>query len=158
MIPSTILALSVVVTFGPGAQQTGHTTTIDPAIERADGAFLDGHYQPALEGYLQLYSRTREPNYLHNIASCYEKLGSFEHAIEYFTRYLEVGNDVGPGARAEVRRTIEHLRAAIRQRRGEGAAASPPAPVSPAPLLTPAALPPPASGSPGAPPSPPLAE
>src|SRR6185503_13753953 len=45
-----------------------------------------------------------------------------------------------------------------RQRRGEGAAASPPAPVSPAPLLTPAALAPPASGSPGASLSPPLAE
>lgn len=89
-----------------------------PAIDRArgndaaDAAFLDGDYEGALRAYLQLHAWTGEPNYLHNIAACYEKMGSVERAIDYFNRYLNAAPDLDAGTRAQVRRTIERLQGA----------------------------------------------
>src|ERR1041384_4921874 len=66
----------------------------EPTEDDANAAALGGRYQEALDAYIRLYAKTREPTYLHNVARCYQKMGKPDEAIDYFNRYLGIAPDL----------------------------------------------------------------
>ena len=118
----------------------------DPREMTAREAFAAGRYQDALDVFVKLYAEKLHPNYLRNIARCYQNLGQAERAISSFREYLRKARKLTPAERAEVQGYIaemEQLKRTQASQEGTGAGAS----ADPA-SKTPAAAAPPAAGAP----------
>jgi tetratricopeptide (TPR) repeat protein len=117
----------------------------DPREMMAREAFAAGRYQDALDVFVKLYAEKLHPNYLRNIARCYQNLGEADRAISSFREYLRKAHKVKPAERAEVEGYIvemEELKKTQASKEGAGAGAA-----ASATGKTPAATAPPAAGA-----------
>ena len=58
-------------------------------FERGETARNEGRYREAITEYEQAYDLVPHPFALYNIGICYEKLGDWKQAADYFERYLD---------------------------------------------------------------------
>jgi hypothetical protein len=115
----------------------------DPREMSAREAFAAGRYQDALDLFVKLYAEKLHPNYLRNIARCYQNMGEPDRAIGSFREYLRKAHKVTAADRAEVDGYIaemEQLKKTQVAAKQGGDAKDPgfkPAPAAPAPAPAP---------------------
>ena len=107
----------------------------EPTEDDANAAALAGRYQEALVAYTKLYSTTREPTYLHNIARCHQKLGHPDEAIDFFNRYLREAKDLEEDVKIQVGGYVREMEALKASRQNERAAVAAPAPAPASPAV-----------------------
>ncbi len=106
---------------------------------KAREEFAGGRFQDALDIFARLYAESLHPNYLRNIARCYQKLGQPNRAIDSFRDYLQKAKDVTPDERKEVDGYIKEMEDLKRQQAAAHPAAAPAAlPAAPEPAAAPA--------------------
>lgn len=119
-------ALVVAVALALGATRVSAATDARELKARED--FAAGRFQDALDIFARLYAESLHPNYLRNIARCYQKLGQPDRAIDSFRDYLQKAKGVAPDEKKEIDGYIKEMEDLKREKE----AAAPPA--APAPL------------------------
>jgi hypothetical protein len=97
----------------------------DPREIEAREEFAAERYQTALEIFARLYAETLHPNYLRNIARCYQNLGEPDRAITSFRDYLHKGRSISPDERVEIEGYIKEMEDLKRARAAAAAGAAP---------------------------------
>ena len=147
------------------AQEAPHATPVDPGVaerkargQAAAKAFMLGHYQEALDTYLDLFVQSNgRPEYLRNIGRCQQKLNQYDLAISSLKDYLLRSKSVTGDERSEVQGFIAEIQAAKAAATDANKAAPSAAVVQPAPaspVVDVAAQPPPVSLMPSPGPAP----
>jgi tetratricopeptide (TPR) repeat protein len=132
-----VVAVVVAVALVLGAARVSAAT--DPRELKAREEFAGGRFQDALDIFARLYAESLHPNYLRNIARCYQKLGQPDRAIDSFRDYLQKAKDVTPDERKEVDGYIKEMEDLKRQQAAAHPAAAPVAlPAAPEPAAAPA--------------------
>jgi tetratricopeptide (TPR) repeat protein len=134
-----VIAVVVALTLALGAARVSAATDARELKARED--FAAGRFQEALDIFARLYAESLHPNYLRNIARCYQKLGQPERAIDSFHDYLQKAKDVTPDERKEVEGYIKEMEDLKREQAAAQPTATPgakPLPSAPEPA-TPAA-------------------
>ena len=127
----------VAVALALGAARVSAAT--DARELKAREEFAGGRFQDALDIFARLYAESLHPNYLRNIARCYQKLGQPDRAIDSFRDYLQKAKDVTPDERKEVDGYIKEMEDLKRQQAAAHPAAAPAAlPAAPEPAAAPA--------------------
>lgn len=87
-------------------------------------AYSAGDYEGAIAEFKAAFDIKAATGALYNIAKCYEKMGRYEDAIDYFQQYM----DLEPNAsdRADIEESIKRLKQSIRSRFQELSVASDP--------------------------------
>jgi tetratricopeptide (TPR) repeat protein len=122
-----VTALVIAVALACGAARVSAATDARELKARED--FAAGRFQEALDIFARLYAESLHPNYLRNIARCYQKLGQPDRAIDSFRDYLQKAKDVTPDEKNEIEGYIKEMQ----DLKHEQAAAKPgpaPAPAS----------------------------
>jgi tetratricopeptide (TPR) repeat protein len=127
-----VTALVIAVALALGAARVSAATDARELKARED--FAAGRFQDALDIFARLYAESLHPNYLRNIARCYQKLGQPDRAIDSFRDYLQKAKGVTPDEKKEIDGYIKEMEDLKREK----AAAAPPA-AAPAPTPLPAA-------------------
>jgi hypothetical protein len=125
LLAAVVLAAAVVAPAAPA-------TASDGRGREAREAFAAGRYQDALDAFARLYAEQRHPNYLWNIARCYQNLGEPVAAIRNFREYLRAAKEVTPDERRTVDRYIAEMEELLRRHAGDPAAAPDAARTAPA--------------------------
>jgi tetratricopeptide (TPR) repeat protein len=115
--------------------------------EKAKAAFALSHYAQAAEFFEKAFELKSDPALLFNAAQSHRLAGNKERALMLYQNYLRVyGRDE---RRASIDSRIEELKRAIEHDRAAGTATSP----APAPMAAPAPVSAPVKPAPAAPPS-----
>jgi tetratricopeptide (TPR) repeat protein len=122
-----VTALVIAVALALGAARVSAATDARELKARED--FAAGRFQDALDIFARLYAESLHPNYLRNIARCYQKLGQPDRAIDSFRDYLQKAKGVTPDEKKEIDGYIKEMEDLKREK----AAAAPPA-AAPTPL------------------------
>ncbi len=131
------MAVVVAVALALGAVRVSAAT--DARELKAREEFAGGRFQDALDIFARLYAESLHPNYLRNIARCYQKLGQPDRAIDSFHDYLQKAKDVTPDERKEVEGYIKEMEDLKREQAAAHPAAAPaPLPAAPEPAAQPA--------------------
>jgi tetratricopeptide (TPR) repeat protein len=131
------MAVAVALALVLGAVRVSAATDARELKARED--FAAGRFQDALDIFARLYAESLHPNYLRNIARCYQKLGQPDRAIDSFHDYLQKAKDVTPDERKEVEGYIKEMEDLKRQQAAAHPAAAPAAlPAAPEPAAQPA--------------------
>jgi hypothetical protein len=137
---------ALVVAFALALGVTRAAAATDAREIKAREDFAAGHFQEALDIFARLYAESLHPNYLRNIARCYQKLEQPERAIDTFRDYLHKAKGISADEQNEIDGYIKEMEDLKRQREERAQRAAREAQPG-----TPAALPPapePASISP----------
>jgi hypothetical protein len=111
--------------------------------------FAAGRYQMALEIFARLYAETLHPNYLRNIARCYQNLGEADRAISTFHDYLHKGKNISADEGAEIEGYIKDMEELKRARAAASSSSAPGASkATTAPTAAPLRAVPPPAGQP----------
>jgi tetratricopeptide (TPR) repeat protein len=128
----SVVALVVAVALALGAARVSAAT--DPRELKAREDFAAGRFQDALDIFARLYAESLHPNYLRNIARCYQKLGQPERAIDSFRDYLQKAKDITPDEKKEIDGYIKEMEDLKRAKEASAQPAAPaPLPAAPAP-------------------------
>jgi tetratricopeptide (TPR) repeat protein len=131
-----VVVVVVALALALGAARVSAATDARELKARED--FAAGRFQEALDIFARLYAESLHPNYLRNIARCYQKLGQPDRAIDSFHDYLQKAKDVAPDERKEVEGYIKEMEDLKREQAAAHPAAPAPLPAAPEPA-TPAA-------------------
>ena len=136
---------ALVVVFALALGTTRAAAATDPRELNAREDFAVGRFREALDIFGRLYAESLHPNYLRNIARCYQKLEEPDRAIDTFRDYLHKAKDVSPDERTEIEGYIKEMEDLKRQRE----ASAQPETARPQPTAAPAlpAAPEPASSA-----------
>jgi tetratricopeptide (TPR) repeat protein len=127
-----VTALVVALALALGAPRVSAATDARELKARED--FAAGRFQEALDIFARLYAESLHPNYLRNIARCYQKLGQPDRAIDSFRDYLQKAKDVTPDEKKEIDGYIKEMEDLKREKEAaQPAAAPPPLPAAPEP-------------------------
>jgi tetratricopeptide (TPR) repeat protein len=129
-----VTALVVVVALALGAARVSAATDARELKARED--FASGRFQDALDIFARLYAESLHPNYLRNIARCYQKLGQPDRAIDTFRDYLQKAKGVTPDERQEIDGYIKEMEDLKREQAGAAQPAAAPAALPAAPEPT----------------------
>jgi tetratricopeptide (TPR) repeat protein len=133
-----VALLAAALAFGAARVQAA----TDAREIKAREDFAAGRFQDALDIFARLYAESLHPNYLRNIARCYQNLGQPDRAISTFRDYLHKAKDLTPDERKEVEGYIKEMEDLKREREGEAQPATPsPLPAAPEPAPAAAATP-----------------
>jgi tetratricopeptide (TPR) repeat protein len=102
-----VTALVIVVALALGAARVSAATDARELKARED--FAAGRFQDALDIFARLYAESLHPNYLRNIARCYQKLGQPDRAIDSFHDYLQKAKGVTPDEKKEIDGYIKEM-------------------------------------------------
>jgi hypothetical protein len=104
-----VCVVAVALLVGAGVVHAQSTKEAAEHFERGEKAQAEGRYRDAISSYLQAFAFAPHPNSLFNVAVCYEKLGEWRSAAEYYEKYLDL--DKSASDAAIVRGKINALRA-----------------------------------------------
>lgn len=125
-------ALLIAVALVLGAARVSAATDARELKARED--FASGRFQDALDIFARLYAESLHPNYLRNIARCYQKLGQPERAIDSFRDYLQKAKGVTPDEKTEIDGYIKEMEDLKREKEAAAQPAAPaPLPAAPQP-------------------------
>jgi len=132
-----LTALVVTVALALGATRVSAATDARELKARED--FAAGRFQDALDIFARLYAESLHPNYLRNIARCYQKLGQPDRAIDSFRDYLQKAKGVTADEKKEIDGYIKEMEDLKREKEAAAPPAAAPAPLPAAPEPKPAA-------------------
>ncbi len=103
------VALGLLVAGSARAQSPDDRKKALEHFEAAEAHLKAGEYDQAIEEYQAAYTLVPRPGFYYNIARAYELKGDREHALEYYTRYLELDPQGRASSEARTRAVaIEH--------------------------------------------------
>lgn len=119
LVLATLLGLSPARAADAGESDASQEVSISPRVielnERGAEHYERGEYRRAVEKFIQAHALSPDPNLLFNIASCYEKLGDSEAAVERYRQFL-VAEGADPRGRPRAMAGIERLEREQRER------------------------------------------
>ncbi|MDP3278388.1 MAG: tetratricopeptide repeat protein [Deltaproteobacteria bacterium] len=138
---ASLVAVTLIGAVAPSAQAQTRPPAASPTAEvrelfrRGTAAFDARDFETALRSYQSAYIASEQPEFLLNIASCFEQLNRLPDARASLQRYLDTAQNIPDRARLEAR--IRELDARI-----QGTAVVTPPVVTP-PVVTPPVVTPP---------------
>lgn len=116
-LPGFLALLLIAGLSGPFAPKTTAFAQSDERARQveelsAQGAnrFRSGDYRGAIVLFEEAFNIQEVPNLLYNIGRCYEELGEYHEAVEYFQRYADL-----PGLEPDARTTAQDRIASIQR-------------------------------------------
>ncbi len=153
IVPLAVAAALALLLAGPAHADTKAEKEAVAIAAQAKNAHAAGHYSDAARLFMDAYARVPEPTLVYNAARSYQKAGKLQESLPLFRLYLSIAAAKDDAGRAEARRHIAGIEAALRARKAREAAERaalerkareagkpPPQPVpkpKPAPVVTP---------------------
>lgn len=99
---------------GPLPLVAGPSEEVEAVVAEAVTKFQAKEYEAAVVLFEQAYEMSPEPNYLYNIGRVYEESGNLEKAVEFYGRFVKLG-EVDLGAREVALERLRVLRGVLEE-------------------------------------------